>query len=92
MPFDWREFLIIAHELRTDQREGAQRTCLGRTYYYVYHLDLEMARQMHWSVPSRSVHKALWKWCQNHSDINVKQLGTLGSRMYSLHYQTLSQH
>jgi len=22
MPFDWREFLIIAHELRTDRRES----------------------------------------------------------------------
>ena len=40
MPFDWREFLIIAHELRTDRRESAQRTCLGRAYYYVYHLPL----------------------------------------------------
>ena len=84
MPFDWREFLIIAHELRTDRRESAQRTCLGRAYYYVYHLGLELAQQMRWSAPSRSVHKALWDWCQKHSDKNVKMLGTLGSRMHAL--------
>jgi hypothetical protein len=84
MPFDWREFLIIAHELRTDQRESVQRTCLGRAYYYVYNLGLEMAQQMRWPKPSRSLHKALWDWCQSQPDVNIRQLGTLGSRMHSL--------
>jgi hypothetical protein len=72
MPFDWREFLIIAHELRTNRRESAQRTCLGRAYYYVYHLGLEMAQQMKWPEPQRSLHRALWNWCQRHSDINIR--------------------
>lgn len=84
MSFDWREFLVIAHELRHDQRESAQRTCLGRAYYYVFNLCLKMAQQMEWSQPTRSVHRALWNWCQSHSDMNLKQLGILGSRMYSL--------
>jgi hypothetical protein len=84
MPFDWREFLIIAHGLRTDPRESAQRTCLGRAYYYVFSLGLEMARQMGWSKPQRSVHTALWKWCERHSDTNIKRLGNLGFRMHSL--------
>jgi hypothetical protein len=84
MLFDWREFLIIAYELRIDQREAAKRTCLGRAYYYVFNLGLEMARQMGWSKPERSVHTALWKWCERHSDINIKRLGNLGFRMHSL--------
>jgi len=84
MPFDWREFLIIAHELRDDHREGARRTCLGRAYYYVYNLGLEMARQMSWPEPGRSRHRALWQWCQNHSDTSIRRLGNLGSRMYTL--------
>jgi hypothetical protein len=84
MPFDWREFLVIAHELCIDRRESAQRTCLGRAYYYVYNLGLEMARQMKWSELGRSVHRALWNWCQKHSDLNIRKLGNLGSRMYSL--------
>ena len=83
MPFDWREFLIIAHELRNDRREGVQRTCLGRVYYYVYNLGLKMARQMSWPEPSSSRHSELWKWCKNNSDRNIKRLGNLGSRMYS---------
>jgi hypothetical protein len=84
MPFDWRDFLIIAHELRQDTRESVQRTCLGRAYYYVYNLGLEMARQMQWPEPRYSLHRALWNWCQSHSDMNIKNLGNLGSRMYSL--------
>ena len=84
MPFDWRDFLVIAHELRNDRREGVQRTCLGRAYYYVYNVGLEMARRMRWSEPSHSLHRELWKWCQSHSDMNIKFLGNLGSRMYSL--------
>src|SRR5262245_13345026 len=84
MPFDWREFLIIAHELRNDQREGVRRTCLGRAYYYVFNLGLTQAQKMGWPNPKRSVHKALWDWCQNQSDTNIKRLGILGSQMYSL--------
>src|SRR3989442_11919046 len=84
MPFDWREFLIIAHELRQDTRESVQRTCLGRAYYYAYNLGLEMAQQMHWQPPRRSTHKALWDWCQSHSDENIRNLGILGSLMHSL--------
>ena len=83
MPFDWREFLIVAHELRHDQREGVQRTCLGRAYYYVYNLGLKMARQMSWPEPSYGRHSKLWKWCENHSDRNIRRIGELGSRMYA---------
>lgn len=49
MPFDWREFLIVAHGLRHDNREGVQRTCLGRTYYYVYNLGLTKARAINFT-------------------------------------------
>ena len=77
MPFDWREFLIIAHELRNDEREGARRTCLGRAYYYVYNLGLKAARQRHWPEPNFSLHRALWDWCQKQSDTNIKMLGIL---------------
>jgi len=40
MPFDWRDFLIIAPELRNDPRESVQRICLGRRYYYLYNIGL----------------------------------------------------
>ena len=84
MAFDWREFLLLAHELRNDPRENVRRTCLGRAYYYVYHLGLTKTRQMRWPEPRRSLHRELWGWCQRQTDPTIKQMGTYGLRMHSL--------
>ena len=84
MPFDWRDFLIVAHELRNDPRECVQRTCLGRTYYYVYNFALAEARTMHFTGVLPNLHKQLWKWCQTHTDPTIKQMGIDGGRMHSL--------
>ena len=82
-PFDWRVFLIIAHELRNDPREGAQRTCVGRDYYYVFNLGLDKARRMTFTGGIRGLHKKLWNWCQKQTDRDIKKLGTAGGRMHS---------
>ena len=83
MPFDWRELLIVAHELRNDSREGAQRTCVGRSYYYVYNLGLKKARKMRFTGQMPGLHKQLWNWCQKQADRDIKTMGTIGSRMHS---------
>ena len=57
MPFDWRDFLVIAYELRNDSREGVQRTCLGRTYYYIYNLGLSKAQTLTFSQKPPGLHK-----------------------------------
>ncbi len=65
MPFDWRDFLVLAHELQNDQRESVQRTCLGRTYYYVYNLGLGKARELNFSLQTntgKGSHGQLWDW------------------------------
>lgn len=84
MAFDWREFLIFAHAFRNDPGEGVQRTCLGRTYYYVYHLGLTKARAMNFNGRPPGLHRQLWDWCQKHTDPNIKQMGTHGLRLHSL--------
>lgn len=84
MPFDWREFLIVAHGLRNDPGEGVQRTCLGRTYYYVYNLGLTKARALSFQGRPPGLHKQLWDWCQRQTDPNIKRIGVYGLRMYSL--------
>jgi len=68
MPFDWRDFLIVAHELRNDPREGVQRTCLGRTYYYVFNLGLMKARTSRFSGKLPGLYRQLWDWCQKQTD------------------------
>ena len=84
MPFDWREFLVVAHGLRNDTGEGVHRTCLGRTYYYVFNLGLTTARRLGFLEKSPGLHKKLWNWCQKQADPNIKQIGIDGLRMHSL--------
>jgi hypothetical protein len=84
MPFDWREFLIVAHGLRNSAVEGAGRTCLGRAYYYVYNLGLTKARASSFAGQMPGLHRKLWDWCQKHPDPTLKQMGLYGVRMYSL--------
>ncbi|MEP7308900.1 MAG: hypothetical protein ABJA98_25615 [Acidobacteriota bacterium] len=87
MPFDWREFLVIAHGLRSDHSEGARRTSLGRSYYYIYNLGLKKARALHFKGKLPGLHRQLWDWCQNHTDPNIRQLGVDGLRMHSFRIQ-----
>jgi hypothetical protein len=84
MPFDWRDFLIVAHELRNDPREGVQRTCLGRTYYYVFNLGLTKARTVSFTGKLPGLHKKLWDWHQKQTSPEIKEMGVYGLRMYSL--------
>jgi hypothetical protein len=84
MPFDWREFLIFAHNLRNDTSEAVQRTCLGRTYYYVYNLGLGRARTLGFREMQPSLHRKLWDWCQRQPDAVFRQMGVYGLRMHSL--------
>jgi len=84
MPFDWREFLIVAHGMRNERGEGAQRTCLGRAYYYVYNLGLAKARAANFTGQKPGLHTKLWDWCQKQPDPVVKQLGIAGLRMLRL--------
>jgi len=84
MPFDWREFLLVAHALRNQSGEGFQRTCLGRGYYFVYNLGLIRARSMNFSGQIPGLHRKLWNWCPMHTDPLIRQMGVDGLRMHSL--------
>jgi hypothetical protein len=85
MAFDWRDFLVVAHEQRNDQREGIQRTSLGRAYYYVYNLGLTKATTQNFSMRrgQGGSHRQLWDWFQKHSDMTIRQMGVEANRMYS---------
>lgn len=85
MLFDWRGFLLVAHEQRNDQRESAQRTSLGRAYYYIYNIGLTAAKAQKFTmVPGKGgTHRQLWSWYQNHPDQRMGQLGIEAYRMYS---------
>ena len=84
MPFDWRDFLAVALDLRSDNRESFQRTSLGRAYYYVYNLGLMEAETQNFRVvPGRGMHKQLWDWYQSQNDPIIRQLGIEANRMHA---------
>src|SRR3954452_18909206 len=85
MALDRRDFLVVAHEMRNDPREGIQRTSLGRAYYYVYNLAVAHAKaQSFRTVRGQSgSHQQLWSCFQSHSDLRIRQLGIEANRMYA---------
>jgi hypothetical protein len=84
MAFDWREYLIVAHGWRGDGREVVQRTCLGRTYYYIYHLGLKKARSKAFTETMPGLHKKLWEWYSRQGDPDLRKIGVAGQRMHGL--------
>jgi hypothetical protein len=88
MAFDWRDFLVFAHELRNEGFESKRRTSIGRAYYYIYNVALIEAKKLGYNPYSNShlkggVHKKLWTWCQSHTDADVVALGVSGSTLHA---------
>ncbi len=96
MAFDWREFLVLAYELRNDPRESAQRTSIGRAYYYAYNAAKQELTKLGFDERDRplqkmGVHQRLWSWCLSHDNPEVNALGdsgnTLKARRTAVDYQ-----
>ncbi len=81
MPFDWREYLVVAKELAQDGRESTSRISISRAYYCTYHLGRIYALTKGYSEPAKSAHSALWKWYESQADKNLKALGIQGNRL-----------
>lgn len=98
MAFDWRDFLLFAHELRNETQESKQRTAIGRAYYYVYNVGLTEAKKLGYNpnAPSKvGTHKRLWSWCQAQRNSDIVALGdsgnTLHARRISVDYKSVTQ-
>ena len=85
--FDWREFLLLAHELRHEREESKQRTAIGRAYYYVYNVALTEIQRLGYDPRTRmgagGVHKNLWGWCVQHSNDDIVALGDSGNTLHA---------
>jgi hypothetical protein len=84
MAFDWREYLIVAHGWRSDTSEVVRRTCLGRAYYYIYHLGMRNARSRGFTGELPGLHRKLWEWYSGQSDPELQKIGVDAGRMLSL--------
>jgi len=98
MAFDWREFFLLAHELRNEPAESKQRTAIGRAYYYAYHAAKVEAKKLGFneddpSLRNMGLHQRLWRWCLNHNNPDMVTLGdagnTLKARRTSVDYNAL---
>lgn len=86
MVFDWRNFLLLAHELRTDHRENVQRTCISRAYYHAFNLGLNKAKIDEYNpklspLKKAGEHARLWNWYLTHPGVDLKQMGDIGGTM-----------
>jgi len=82
MPFDWNNFLTLAHELATKMDEASKRTAISRAYYCVFNLALARAESKVGPRPQK-VPSHQWCWDQYISTPNLtcRQLGNTGDRM-----------
>jgi len=87
MAFDWRDFLLLAHDLRHATQESRQRTAIGRAYYYVYNVANTEAQRLGYNpnpkVKTAGVHKRLWDWCLSHPNTDIKALGDSGNTLHA---------
>ncbi len=86
MSFDWREFFILAHDLRNETEECKQRTSIGRAYYYAYNAALNEAKNRGFNPNARSgkakgVHQKLWRWYQCQGNQDLIALGDSGNTL-----------
>jgi hypothetical protein len=86
MAFDWRDFLLFAHELRNEPEESKQRTSIGRAYYYVYNVAKIEAKKLGFNENDPSLrkmgqHQRLWSWRQNQTDPFLVSLGDSGNTL-----------
>ena len=84
MSFAWQDFFLHAYQLRHRSDEAAQRTAIGRAYYYVYNAALVSAQRRGFNpnakVPGMKggVHQRLWGWYANQSDMDFKDIAVIG--------------
>jgi len=82
MPFDWKNFLILADELARKFDEASKRTAISRAYYCVFNLAITQAVSNVGPRPQRTPsHKWCWEQYIGTPDLACRQLGIDGQRM-----------
>jgi hypothetical protein len=84
MPFDWREFLVLAETLLESRSEAAYRSAISRAYYSVYNQASERAQKNECKFDpaiDAGMHKKCWGFYRKGPDPNCAQLGVDGDRL-----------
>lgn len=78
MPFDWSEYLVLAHLLAKEESEDCKRTAISRAYYAVFHAAVALYPDpISTKVDS---HQTVWKWFIRKGRLH-KKVGVEGQRL-----------
>jgi hypothetical protein len=84
MPFDWKEFLVLAGTLSKNKDEASLRSAVSRAYYCAFNIAMERA-EANGYVPkgdaTAGMHDQLWQLYDRNQDPICQQIGLLGPRM-----------
>lgn len=81
-PFDWSEYLKLAHELGARKEEACLRSSLSRAYYCVYNLALTRAERNGFvPVLGESTHSQLWRLFSQSPEPECIYLGQVALRL-----------
>jgi uncharacterized protein (UPF0332 family) len=82
MAFDWREYKTLAVKLSGVGDEASKRSAISRGYYFAYHLALARAMaNQYLPTTYQSVHKQLWTYYENASNLECRRVALIGKRM-----------
>ena len=84
MPFDWRDYLILADGLVGMTAESAKRSAISRAYYAAFHKAEEVYSNNHAAyLQTRGTqsHYDVWNWFESHPALSYKKIGTAGKNL-----------
>ena len=85
MPFDWKDYLLLAKKLvaAQDADDAALRSAVSRSYYCVFNLAMDRATlNSYRTKDDASSHDQLWNLYQRNAESNdCKQVSLIGSRL-----------
>jgi uncharacterized protein (UPF0332 family) len=78
--FDWREYLVLARELRSKQSEASLRSSISRAYYAAFCTALYRLHPNGRDSLSRDSHASLWQEYR-HQGRAFSHIGVRGDRI-----------
>src|SRR5256885_4471589 len=79
--FDWKDYLVLAQELRSKPNEAALRSSISRAYYAAFCTALYRLYPNGSETFSRDSHASLWKEYKQHQGRSFSHIGLRGDRI-----------
>jgi uncharacterized protein (UPF0332 family) len=84
MPFDWKEFLVLARALSKNPDEASLRSAVSRAYYCAFNIAMARAEENGYRPKGDAtggMHDLLWQLYGRNQDVICQEISLLGPRM-----------